>query len=194
MTSAAAPPRREQLLEAAAHLFADRGFHAVGIDDIGAAAGISGPGVYRHFPSKAALLEALCDRAMTRMLDGARGIPAAHADPHAALEALVDLHVTFAVEQRALIGVWVREARALSDDVRRSLRRRMRAYEQPWLAVLGQLRDDLEPAEVAVVTGSTLAMLNATAFTTPEVPPEQLARLLTRMALSALLSRRAPRR
>ena len=66
-------PRREQLLEAAAALFAERGYHAVGIDDIGAAAGISGPGVYRHFPSKQALLAALCDRALTRMLDGRAG-------------------------------------------------------------------------------------------------------------------------
>lgn len=198
MTSAAALdrglPRREQLLEAAAHLFADRGFHAVGIDDIGAAAGISGPGVYRHFPSKGALLESLCDRAMTRMLDGARGIPAAHEDPHAALEALVDLHVVFAVQERALIGVWVREARALSGDVRRSLRSRMRAYEQPWHEVLTRLRDDLDADEVAVVTGSTLAMLNGTAFTSPTVGAERLEALLRRMALAALLSRRAPAR
>ena len=194
MPSTAAPPRREQLLAAAAHLFADRGFHAVGIDDIGAAAGISGPGVYRHFRSKGALLEALCDRAMTRMLEGARGIPAAHEDPHAALEALVDLHVAFAVEQRALIGVWIREARALSDDVRRSLRKRMRAYEQPWHQVLAQLREDLDPAEVAVVTGSTLAMLNGTAFTSPDVEAERLEVLLRRMALAALLSRRVPSR
>lgn len=194
VTFAAAPPRREQLLEAAAHLFADRGFHAVGIDDIGAAAGISGPGVYRHFRSKSALLEALCDRAMTRMLEGARGIPAAYPDPRSALEALVDLHVAFAVGQRALIGVWVREARALSDDVRRSLRKRMRAYEQPWQQVLAQLRDDLDATEVAVVTGSTLAMLNGTAFTSPAVEPERLEALLRRMALAALLSRRVPSR
>ena len=194
MTSGPALPRREQLLEAAARLFADHGYHAVGIDDIGAAAGISGPGVYRHFPSKAALLEALCDRAMTRMIEGARGIPALHADPHSALEGLVDLHVSFAVEQRALIGVWVREARALSDDVRRSLRRRMKAYEQPWHAVLGRLRDDLEPGEVAVVTGATLAMLNGTAFTSPSVDADRLAVLLRRMALAALLSRRSPSR
>jgi AcrR family transcriptional regulator len=194
VSSTEALPRREQLLEAAAHLFADRGFHAVGIDDIGAAAGISGPGVYRHFRSKAALLEALCDRAMTRMLEGARGIPAAHDDPHTALEALVDLHVAFAVEERALIGVWVREARALSDDVRRSLRRRMRAYEQPWHAVLARLREDLDAGEVAVVTGSTLAMLNGTAFTTVAVDADRLAVLLRRMALSALLSRRPPSR
>jgi AcrR family transcriptional regulator len=194
VSSTAAPPRREQLLEAAAHLFADRGFHAVGIDDIGAAAGISGPGVYRHFSSKAALLEALCDRAMTGMLEGARGIPAAHAHPHDALEALVDLHVAFAVQERALIGVWLREARALSDDVRRSLRRRQRAYEQPWREVLAQLRDDLSPAEVAVVAGSTLAMLNATALAHVEVSPNRLAQLLRRMALAALLARRAPSR
>ena len=194
MTTAAALPRREQLLEAAAQLFAERGFHAVGIDDIGAAAGISGPGVYRHFPRKAALLEALCDRAMTRMLEGARDIPVAHADPHAALEALVDLHVAFAVQERALIGVWVREARALSDDVRRSLRRRMKAYEQPWHAVLAQLRDDLGTAEVAVVTGATLAMLNGTALAAPAVEPDRLEVLLRRMALAALLSRLVPAR
>ena len=194
MTSAAALPRREQLLEAAAQLFADRGFHGVGIDDIGAAAGISGPGVYRHFPSKGALLEALCDRAMTRMLQGARGISAAHEDPHDALEALVDLHVAFAVEHRALIGVWVREARALSDDVRRSLRRRMRSYEQLWQAVLTPLRNDLDAAEVAVAVGSTLAMLNGTAFTSPAVDAESLQVLLRRMALAALLTRRPPAR
>ena len=105
-------------------MFAARGYHDVGIDDIGAAAGISGPGVYRHFASKQALLEALCDRAMSRMLDGARSTRDRHDDPGAALEALVDLHVEFAVAERPLLGVWVREQRALSDDVRRSLRRR----------------------------------------------------------------------
>lgn len=192
MPSTTALPRREQLLEAAAQLFADRGFHAVGIDDIGAAAGISGPGVYRHFPSKAALLEALCDRAMTRMLEGARAIVSSAPDPHVALEQLVALHVAFGVEERALIGVWVREARALSDDVRRSLRRRMRAYEELWHGVLAPLRDDLDAAEVAVVTGSTLAMLNGTAFTSPAATADRLELLLRRMALAALLTRRAP--
>ena len=190
MTSATALPRREQLLEAAAQLFADRGFHAVGIDDIGAAAGISGPGVYRHFPSKAALLEALCDQTMRRMLEGARSIIGTSQDPQATLEQLVSLHVAFAVEEGALIGVWVREARALSDDVRRSLRRRMKTYEQLWHGVLGPLRDDLDEAEVAAVTGSTLAMLNGTAFTSPSLSAERLEPLLREMALAALMSRR----
>jgi AcrR family transcriptional regulator len=188
VTTPTAPPRREQLLEAAAVLFAERGYHAVGIDDIGAAAGISGPGVYRHFPSKQALLAALCERALSRMLEGAQGISAASGDPSASLEALVELHVAFAVEERALIGVWGRELPALSDDVRRSLRQRMRAYEQPWQEVLRSLRDDLEPAEVAVVTGAVLAMLNAAALSTTGLSSERLAGLLRTMALAALLA------
>ncbi|MCW2607577.1 MAG: TetR/AcrR family transcriptional regulator [Frankiales bacterium] len=182
-------PRRELLLSAAADLFAAQGYHAVGIDEIGAAAGITGPGVYRHFPGKQALLEALCDRAMTRMLDGARRTSAEHAEPGAALEALVDLHVAFAVDERALLGVWVREQRALSDDVRRSLRRRQREYEQVWRGPASALREDLTPQEAAVVVVAALALLNATAVSDVEVPPARLKPLLRRTALATLLSR-----
>jgi AcrR family transcriptional regulator len=179
-------PRREQLLGAAASLFAARGYHDVGIDDIGAAAGISGPGVYRHFPSKQALLEALCDRAMTRMLDGAKRTRTDHGDPAAALEALVDLHVEFAVTHRLLLGVWAREQRALSDDVRRSLRRRQREYERVWREAAAPLRPELDEPEVAVVVVAVLALLNATALADVAVPAERLAPLLRRTALAAL--------
>lgn len=182
-------PRREQLLGAAAVLFAERGFHGVGIDDIGAAAGISGPGVYRHFPSKLALLESLVEQAMSQMLDGARTIRATCDDPTAALAALVELHVRFAVEQRALIGVWARETHALSEEVRGDLRRRMRAYEQPWAEVLATLRPDLDPAGVALAVRATLAMLNGTAVLgLPPAAGEPARTQLTRMAHAALLA------
>lgn len=170
-------------------MFAARGYHAVGIDDIGSAAGITGPGVYRHFASKQALLEALCDRAMTRMLDGARRTRSSSPDPAAALEALVDLHVDFAVAQRALLGVWAREQRALSDDVRRSLRRRQREYERVWRAALSARRHDLDEAEIAVVVLASLALLNATALAEVAVEPFRLRRVLRRTALAALLAR-----
>ena len=48
--------RRSQLLTAAEHLIAERGFLAVRLEDIGAAAGVSGPAIYRHFTGKEALL------------------------------------------------------------------------------------------------------------------------------------------
>jgi AcrR family transcriptional regulator len=179
-------PRRERLLAAAAALFAERGYHDVGIDDIGAAAGISGPGVYRHFASKSALLEALCDRAMTRMLDGARRLRDEHPDDAAALAALVDLHADFAARSGPLLGVWLREQRALSDDVRRSLRRRQREYELLWRSAAAPLRPDLDARELAVVVGAALTLLNAPAVLDAGLPQDRVRELLRTAALAAL--------
>jgi AcrR family transcriptional regulator len=177
------PGRRDLLLSAAADLFSTQGYHAVGIDDIGAAAGISGPGVYRHFAGKQALLGQLCDRVMTRMLDGAQEI----ARRGTGLDALLDLHVRFAVDERALLGVWAREQRALDDDLRRSLRVRQRAYEQVWGDVVAPLRPDLTRDEAQLTVTATLALLNATALVETRVPPERLLVLLPRMARATLL-------
>ena len=63
--------RRLQLLAAAERLFAERGFLAVRLEDIGAAAGVSGPAIYRHFPNKEALLVELLVGISTRLLAGA---------------------------------------------------------------------------------------------------------------------------
>ena len=67
---AAKARRRVDLLAAAARLFAARGFDAVRLEDIGAAVGISGPAIYRHFAGKAAVLTAILDTASQDLLDG----------------------------------------------------------------------------------------------------------------------------
>ena len=67
--------RREEILTAAAALFARRGFHGVTIDDIGAAAGLSGPGIYRHFPGKEAMLSEMLLGISQRLLaEGSRRV------------------------------------------------------------------------------------------------------------------------
>ena len=94
--------RREAILAAALELFRRRGFHAVGIDEIGTLAGISGPGVYRHFPSKSSLLVALFDGLSDRMLAAAEEIRKLDCPPAETLDRLVDFHVATAVAERAL--------------------------------------------------------------------------------------------
>ena len=170
------PSRRDLLLTSAAGLFAEKGFHGVGIDDIGEAAGITGPGVYRHFASKQALLETLVDSTMDRML--------ALAEDASDLDALVDLHVTLVTEQQALISVWVREQAALPDEVRRSLRTRMRRYEQVWRDRAAPLRPDLDRSELELVVGATLAMLNTSSLI--DAPHRDRPQVLRRLAHAAL--------
>ena len=118
---------REQLLSAAADLVAERGFHAVGITDIGAAAGVSGAAIYRHFASKQDILVALLDRVVEGLRDGARLAVADARTPDDALDALIAAHVDFALRDRSIIAVYDQEAHTLPDDDRRRIRRTQRA-------------------------------------------------------------------
>src|SRR5262249_20023395 len=86
---AAAPSRREAVLAGATRLFRERGYHAVSMDDIGAAVGIAGPSVYRHFASKADLLCAACTRMADRLLAEAGLALATASGPVDALDRLV---------------------------------------------------------------------------------------------------------
>ena len=78
--------RRDQLIAAAERLVAERGFLAVRLEDIGAAAGVSGPAIYRHFPNKEALLVELLVGISTRLLAGATDVVARADDPADALD------------------------------------------------------------------------------------------------------------
>src|SRR5580692_11962241 len=80
--------RRGEILAAAAALFARRGFHGVSIDDIGAAVGMSGPGLYRHFPGKEAMLAEMLLGISQELLDEGSRRAVAAPDAPAALAAL----------------------------------------------------------------------------------------------------------
>jgi len=56
------PQRRELLEDAAAQLFANRGYEATTVEQICAAAGVSKPMLYRHFESKQELARRLLER------------------------------------------------------------------------------------------------------------------------------------
>src|SRR5580693_7696686 len=83
------PERKERILVAAAALGAQRGFDAISMTDIGAEAGIVGSGIYRHFDSKTAILMAMADRVMDRLMKAAGEIIAAELDERQSLTLLV---------------------------------------------------------------------------------------------------------
>ena len=60
--------RREQLVDVARKLFAEKGFEAVTIEEIASKAGVSKPVVYEHFGSKDGLYAVIVDREMNILL------------------------------------------------------------------------------------------------------------------------------
>src|SRR3954465_1866157 len=131
------PSRREQILRAPAQLFAERGSRAVGVDDVGAAVGVTGPAIYRHFASKDAMLAEMLLRISERLLaGGSERVAAAGADPVRQLRALIEFQVDFALDNPALITVQDRDLGSLVDADAAEVRRLQRRYVEVWGTVL----------------------------------------------------------
>ncbi len=180
--------RRARLLDATAELVAERGFHAVGIADIGAAAGVSGSAIYRHFASKQEILVALLDTVVDGLLAQATAIARAHDDTAARLDALVRAHVAFALRDRAIIRIYSQEINHLPADDARRIRHTQRDYAAVWSAVLRELRPDLEAEAARARVHSAFGLLNAVADFTSRLDDGVLATQLHTMTLAALLA------
>ncbi|HEY2702058.1 MAG TPA: TetR/AcrR family transcriptional regulator [Candidatus Dormibacteraeota bacterium] len=186
--------RPELILVAATELFRESGYHGVGVDDIGRAAGITGPAVYRHFPSKVAILIAVFDRITERLLEGGEAQLARGRSPRGRLERLVGFHVDFVLDERALMAVYAREDDSLPSADRRRLRRRQRLYLEHWVETLVRLRPELSDEAARAAVRSVLGMLNAVAHYDAVLERDELAALLERMAIASLLAAaRGPR-
>lgn len=160
--SKAKSDRRSQLIAAAERLVAERGFLAVRLEDIGAAAGVSGPAIYRHFPNKEALLVELLVGISTRLLAGATDVVARAGDPAAALDGLIDFHLDFALGESDLIRIQDRDLGHLPPTAKRQVRKAQRQYVEIWVDVLRQLHPDLGEAEARLMAHAAFGLLNST--------------------------------
>lgn len=180
--------RREEILEIAVRLFAERGYHGVSMDHIGSAAGVTGPALYHHFPGKESMLVAALTPVSEALLEGGRERVAAHAgDPRAALESLVDFHVEFALANPAVIAVHLHELDRLPTDPRRLIRRLQRLYVEEWVSVLDAVRPELSAGQARVLAHAAFGLMNSTPFLGGEVDRAQRAALLRGAAMAALL-------
>ncbi len=175
--------RREQILAVAAQLFARRGFHGVSIAELGAAVGVSGPALYRHFPGKEALLAEMLIGISEHLLAGGREIATSTPDPDEALAALVAFQADFAWREPELIVVQDRDLANLPEPARRRVRRLQRTYVEIWVQTLRRIHPQLSVDAARVAAHGAFGLLNSTPHSARG--PETAA-LLRRLALAAL--------
>jgi AcrR family transcriptional regulator len=177
--------RREQILETAAGLFAQHGYHGVSINDLGAACGVTGPALYKHFRGKQAILSEMLVSISDELLDeGRRRVRAADTDS-AALDGLIDWHVSFALAHKPLIVVQDRDWSALPVESRERVRETQRKYVEVWVKVLRGLHDDLAPKAARAMVHAAFGLINSTPHSAL-LPDDQMAETLRRMARAAL--------
>ncbi|MGY1773939.1 SACE_7040 family transcriptional regulator [Blastococcus sp. SYSU D00813] len=186
---AARPSRREQILRAAAQLFAERGSRAVGVDDVGAAVGVTGPAIYRHFASKDAMLAEMLLRISERLLAGGTAeVAAAGAEPLAQLRALIAFQVDFALDNPALITVQDRDLQNLPEPDAHEVRRLQRRYVEVWVGVLAALHPAAGAEACRARAHAVFGLVNSTPHSGGRLPRPAMAELLTAMAEAAATS------
>ncbi|MET4096907.1 AcrR family transcriptional regulator [Arthrobacter sp. UYCu712] len=188
--------RRQALLSAAAELFAVDGFNRVSLEDLGAAAGVSGPAVYRHFSGKQAVLGALLLSVSQDLLDGGRRVVTDSDGAAAALAGLVTFHVDFALSNPDVIRVQDQDFSNLAEDDQAEVRTLQRNYVELWVEVLAGLHTDTEAAELRMRAHATFGLINSTPHSVRShgrrIAVKRARPLLESMALAALMAPATP--
>lgn len=179
--------RTDAILVAAAELFAQRGYSGVSLEEIGAAVGVSGPAVYRHFAGKQALLGALLIGVSERLVAGGLDVSSAAASAEQRMHDLVAFHVDFALGNADVIRVQDRDLAYLSPEGRADVRRLQRAYIDLWIDALAVLVDQERDA-LRLRVQACFGLLNSTPHSTTAALRARVdtAALLGAMALAAL--------
>lgn len=179
--------RREMILQAAVGLMRRHGYRGVGIDGIGAAAGISGPGVYRHFRSKDDILLAAYQRAWEQMMAGVSAALDGEDTPPLFLSRLVDSYVDVAFTNSDLILVYLRETAHLDGGAGRELRHKQRLYVDEWVRGLRAVRGELDDDEARARVHAAFGVVNSAVDIPTALPPGHRRAIVVQMVTRILL-------
>ncbi|MEV4615040.1 helix-turn-helix domain-containing protein [Kitasatospora sp. NPDC049258] len=160
--SALAGSRREELLVAAVRLFDRRGFDNVSTEQLGAAVGIAGPSVYKHFATKAELLAAALVRSRERLwheVGGALALAQAPG-PGAALAAGLAAYLDFARRNGHYLGAMLSETERLAPADRKAAVDFRRDFLRTWVGLLQQVRPAYDQAEARIRVHAMFALVN----------------------------------
>jgi len=159
-------PRRraEEIIDAAAAVFAERGYHGASTQDVADRLGMRQASLYYYVPSKEAALEQVCLRSVGDFVERAQAIAAGPGGAADKLAAIVESHLAPVETRGDYVRCFLRERRFLPRDSARRIGRVARQYESVLQGVIetgiaaGELRRDLDPR---LTTLALIGMCNA---------------------------------
>ena len=182
--------RRDDLLQRAAELFSERGYHATTMRDIAEAIGIRAPSLYAHIERKEDLLHGIVTAAATRFLAGVEAVRASSAPAATKLRDAMRAHVRVVADNLQGARVFHHEWRALSEPRRAEIQALRDRYEALWDQLIAELR----PEDPGFARLLALSAANWTyVWYDPEgaLSPEDVADRFTALLLGGLAVRRS---
>ena len=148
--------RADAIVDAAARVFAERGYHGASTQAIADVLGMRQASLYYYFASKEAALELVCEKGVDGFVESAEKIAARREAPLARLGALITSHLASNETKRDYVKVFINERRYLPDASRRRIGRKGRRIERCFEDVI---RAGIEDGSIRADTDVRLTML-----------------------------------
>jgi AcrR family transcriptional regulator len=158
--------RTAEIIDAAAHVFAKRGFHGASTQDIADVLGVRQASLYYYFPSKEVALEMVCARGVEGFVESAISVTETPGSASKKIAALIASHLAPLRDRGDYVQVFLNERRHLPAESRKRIGRHSRAVEKLFEDVVrsgvqgGEFRSDVDPRLAAL---AILGMANAVA-------------------------------
>lgn len=155
--------QRERILQAAAQLFAERGYEASSVGDLAQAMGISKAGIYHYFASKQDIYDAIILDVLTQLNARVQEAVGAQEHPSEQLKAFMVTHAqTFETHYHAFTTMLVGFSGMAGAGLRDEAIRQRDAYEALLRSIMkqGQLNGEFTKADPATAARAVLSMLN----------------------------------
>jgi TetR/AcrR family transcriptional regulator, cholesterol catabolism regulator len=185
--------RSAEILDAAARVFAQHGYHGATTQQIADLLGIRQASLYYYFPSKEVALEIVCMQGVEDFHERARAIAAGAGSAAEKIAALVRAHLMPLLDTADYVRVFLNERQHLPHASRRRIAKWSRGIERVIAEVIkdgvrrGEFRADVDPR---LATLALLGMLNAVSawYGKENASLERISAEYVRLAISALVS------
>jgi AcrR family transcriptional regulator len=148
--------RADEIIDAAARMFAERGYHGTTTQAIADVLGMRQASLYYYFPSKEAALEEVCALGTDGFVEGAERVMQVDAPPLEKLKLLIASHLAPIETMPDYVRVFINERRYLPDASRKRVGRKSRRIERFFEQVIQAGIDD---GSIRQGTDARLAML-----------------------------------
>jgi AcrR family transcriptional regulator len=184
--------RAPEIIEAAARVFAERGFHGATTQDIADVLGIRQASLYYYFPSKEGALEFVCLQGVAGFFEVAKAIAKGPGGAADKLARLIKAHLSPLTDRSDFVRVFLNERQHLPAESRRRIGKWSRGLERVFEDVLkegvrrGEFRSDLD-TRLAVL--GILGMSNAVAnwYRTEDVAVERISAEFARLLVDGVV-------
>ncbi len=187
------PTKDDEIFDAAASLFKQKGFHATSMQDIADAVGMQKGSLYYHISSKEELLFRISHAAISAITEQLEEIAAAPLTPSAKLRAAIENHVTTLCERLDLMTVFLKESNTLTTEQQAQILAYRRRYEELFRGILneGVESGEFRVVDVGAVSNALLGMLNWMHYwyrPDGRLTPDEIAEVFTDLALNGVLA------